>query len=426
MASTVPARASSTARSTAWAATRPASSGRRAWGALRSSLPSTVTSASSGPSARAFAATSGPMPRGSPTVTARRGRATRSGADVDVRRAAQDLEVVLYRELLAHVLADPILHVVEGQLTLGQALHELENHEFGPPRIHAHGEHRLQSGDGIAADRARVVRRQLRHGQLGHDLALRGIAVAEHHDERLGELAGAGLRPRIGLRGNDDLPKRDRGGPLRLLGAVLLPELPHLRGGGGNRAQLSFLAQLVEEALLQAGAALLVVEPAAPFFLREELGGAHLCLKIGCGAELLPHVLHGLLNLVLHLLVGDFDGGVPLRLLDQELLVHHLSQDLAPRGTPPGRIGRDLQPLRLCEHQLLFDLGREDRLGPHDRDDAVDRPRRGQLSLPCDPPGAGGGQAEREQWDGAGAHLSATPSASRCPLAERAPGPAQA
>src|SRR2546429_4420861 len=100
MASTVPARASSTARSTAWAATRPASSGRRAWGALRSSLPSTVTSASSGPSARAFAATSGPMPRGSPTVTARRGRATRSGADVDVRRAAQDLEVVLYRELL--------------------------------------------------------------------------------------------------------------------------------------------------------------------------------------------------------------------------------------------------------------------------------------------------------------------------------------
>src|SRR5436189_6042809 len=178
MASTVPARASSTARSTAWAATRPASSGRRAWGALRPSLPSTVTSASSGPSARAFAATSGPMPRGSPTVTARRGRATRSGADVDVRRAAQDLEVVLYRELLAHVLADPILHVVEGQLTLGQALHELENHEFGPPRIHAHGEHRLQSGDGIAADRARVVRRQLRHGQLGHDLALRGIAVA--------------------------------------------------------------------------------------------------------------------------------------------------------------------------------------------------------------------------------------------------------
>src|SRR2546427_11598006 len=131
MASTVPARASSTARSTAWAPTRPASSGRRAWGALRSSLPSTVTSASSGPSARAFAATSGPMPRGSPTVTARRGRATRSGADVDVRRVAQDLEVVLYRELLAHVLADPILHVVEGQLTLGQALHRSEERRVG-------------------------------------------------------------------------------------------------------------------------------------------------------------------------------------------------------------------------------------------------------------------------------------------------------
>src|SRR5438270_11301366 len=165
MASTVPARASSTARSTAWAAIRPASSGRRERGALRSSLPSTVTSASSGPSASAFATTSGPIPRGSPRVTARRGRATRSGADVDVRRAAQDLEVVLYRELLAHVLADTVLHVGEGQLTLGQALHELEDHELGPPRIRAHREHRLQSGYGIAADRALVVRRQLRHGQ---------------------------------------------------------------------------------------------------------------------------------------------------------------------------------------------------------------------------------------------------------------------
>src|SRR3989442_1338975 len=91
--------------------------------------------------ASAFATTSGPIPRGSPRVTARRGRARWSGANVDVRRAAQNVEVVLYRELLAHVLADPILHVVEGQLTFGQALHELEYDELGPPRIRARREH---------------------------------------------------------------------------------------------------------------------------------------------------------------------------------------------------------------------------------------------------------------------------------------------
>src|SRR5207302_2314052 len=188
IASTVPARASSTARSTAWAATRPASSGSRERGAVRSRAPegsapryplySRVMSASSGPRASAFATTSGPIPRGSPRVTARRGRATRSGANVDVRRAAQNVEVVLYRELLAHVLADPILHVVEGQLTFGQALHELEYDELGPPRIRARREHRLQPRHGVAADRALVVRRQLRHGQLRHDLPLLGIAVA--------------------------------------------------------------------------------------------------------------------------------------------------------------------------------------------------------------------------------------------------------
>src|SRR2546421_4677731 len=159
IASTDPARASSTARSTAWAAIRPASSGRRERGALRSSLPSTVTSASSDPSASAFATTSGPMPRGSPSVTARRGRVTRSGPDVDVRRAAQNLEVMLYRELLAHVLADPILHVVEGQLTLGQALQELEHDELGPSRVRARREQGLQPRHRVAADRALVVRR---------------------------------------------------------------------------------------------------------------------------------------------------------------------------------------------------------------------------------------------------------------------------
>src|SRR5256714_13596910 len=133
MPSTSPVRARRTAASTAWPAIRPATSGP----APRSPAPSRVMSASSGPRASAFATTSGPMPRGSPSVTARRGRVTRSGPDVDVRRAAQHLEVMLYRELLAHVLADPILHVVEGQLTLGQALQELEHDELGPSRVRA-------------------------------------------------------------------------------------------------------------------------------------------------------------------------------------------------------------------------------------------------------------------------------------------------
>src|SRR2546422_2523620 len=151
-ASASPATARGTASPTASPAIRPATS---AGPASRSRLPSSTTSACSGPSARALATTSGPMPRGSPSVTARRGRrATASGAGVDVGSAAQDLEIVLHRELLAHVLADPVLHVVEAQLTLGQAFRELEHDELGPLRVRPHLEHRLQAGDG---DRKSVV-----------------------------------------------------------------------------------------------------------------------------------------------------------------------------------------------------------------------------------------------------------------------------
>src|SRR5256885_8511589 len=90
MASTSPARARRTACSTASPAIRPAASGRREGGALPSS-PSTVISASSGPSASALATTSGPIPRGSPGVTARRGRgggATPPETGGDVGRGA--------------------------------------------------------------------------------------------------------------------------------------------------------------------------------------------------------------------------------------------------------------------------------------------------------------------------------------------------
>src|SRR3989442_804197 len=117
---------------------------------------------------------------------------------------------------------------------------------------------------------------------------------------------------------------------------VLLPERPHLRIRGVDWPQLPLLPQLIEQALLQNPAALLIRQPAAPFFLRQELGGAELRLKLGDRRELLPHVLYGLLDLVLDFLVGDLDRGVALCLLDHQLLVHHLTEHLAPRRGPAG------------------------------------------------------------------------------------------
>src|SRR2546427_190619 len=107
----------------------PATSGRRERGAglggaaegsaPRSPFPSTTTSAGSALRARAFATTSGPIPRGSPRVTARRGRgATALEADVHVGGASQQVEIVLLGEPLAQRVADPILHVLEGELAL--------------------------------------------------------------------------------------------------------------------------------------------------------------------------------------------------------------------------------------------------------------------------------------------------------------------
>lgn len=64
-----------------------------------------VMSAARGPAARARSATSGPMPRGSPTVTASRGRLPLE-PDVDVRVPAQALQVVLQRLVLGQPVAD--------------------------------------------------------------------------------------------------------------------------------------------------------------------------------------------------------------------------------------------------------------------------------------------------------------------------------
>src|SRR5438552_18302396 len=178
MASTSRASARRTASCTASPATRPACSGSRERGAVpnngsweRGAVPSTAPegpapcsplprkprSASSGPRASAFWITSGPIPRGSPNVTASRGR--RLETDVDVRGAPQQVEMVLDGELLAQPVANAILHFVEPQLALGQALQQLEHHESRPRRPNADFKHRLQPGDGVLPDGLLVIGR---------------------------------------------------------------------------------------------------------------------------------------------------------------------------------------------------------------------------------------------------------------------------
>src|SRR4029077_1917882 len=98
----------------------------------RPPLPRNTRTASSGPRASAFWITSGPMPRGSPSVTAKRGRPMRLVSVVDEWNATDAGERMLYRELLAEGVLDAVLHLVERQLTLGQALGQLEHDEARP------------------------------------------------------------------------------------------------------------------------------------------------------------------------------------------------------------------------------------------------------------------------------------------------------
>src|SRR2546425_11580297 len=123
MAPTAPASARRTASVPASPAIFPACSGSRERGAV-CSLPRKTRSASREPRATALATTSGPIPRGSPSVTASRGR--RLEPDVDVRGATQQVEMVLDGELLAERFADAILDFVEPQLAFRQAPHQLE------------------------------------------------------------------------------------------------------------------------------------------------------------------------------------------------------------------------------------------------------------------------------------------------------------
>src|SRR6266487_278356 len=114
---------------------------------FRAVLPTVTTSASSAPAARALRTTSGPIPRGSPRVTARRGRcATGLEPDVDVRRAAQLVDVMTDGELLAELGADLQLHILEVQVAFGVASRHLEHRELGAGRVGAYGHDGFESG----------------------------------------------------------------------------------------------------------------------------------------------------------------------------------------------------------------------------------------------------------------------------------------
>src|SRR5882672_5982171 len=110
-------------------------------------------SASSG-AASACATTSGPMPRGSPRVTARRRRCvTPLGKEGDVVRTAQIADVLLDGQLLAHLCAEPFFDVVERHLTFGLPFRDVHDGELRSPRRRVDGERWHATGDRVLADR---------------------------------------------------------------------------------------------------------------------------------------------------------------------------------------------------------------------------------------------------------------------------------
>src|SRR5689334_14662261 len=209
MASTSPARARRTASVTASPAILPASSGSGERGAVSSAT--MVTSASRGASTNAFFTTSGPMPRGSPSVTATRGRRTiRLVSDVDVRHAAEEIEIMLDRELLAERVLDPVLHLVERELAFGEALGQLEHDEPWPRGPGTDLEHGLEARHAVVTDRFQIVGRQLRHREPIRQLRLIRICVASRQGiERTTMRRGVVHRVGLGLR-EGDLRSRDR------------------------------------------------------------------------------------------------------------------------------------------------------------------------------------------------------------------------
>src|SRR4051812_16172553 len=141
--------------------------------AIWSSAPTSVISAST-PDSSARAVISAPIPRGSPSATAKRGlflsalsapsASLRAGfsalsdllrPDLDVRRLAQPVEITPDGELLAQLVPDAVLHILVPDLTLRPAISHLEHDELVLTTGALHGEDRqhgtrVRIRDGLA------------------------------------------------------------------------------------------------------------------------------------------------------------------------------------------------------------------------------------------------------------------------------------
>ncbi len=114
-----------------------------------------------------------------------------------------------------------------------------------------------------------------------------------------------------------DLTEGERGGTAaetRLLGVEVAP---HLLLGRRDRLELPIGAQLVDQTILQRGAALLFAEPPAVLLRRLESRFPELFLVVHLGLKVVPDLPDLLLDAVGDLLIGHRDGGVAERLLDQ-------------------------------------------------------------------------------------------------------------
>src|SRR5207244_8236751 len=185
--------------------------------------------------------------------------------------------------------------------------------------------------------------------------------------------------------------------PSPTLFGSLLPEGAHLRLGRRDGPQLALLTQLIQQPVAQNRATLIVCEPTPPLLLGPEPRRPQLRLELRPGGELLAHVLDRLLDLVLDLPVRHLEVRVPLRLLHEQLVLHHLSENLPPQRRPPRRIGRELLAFGLHEGELLLHLRGRDGRGAHDGDDAV-HDLAGRSALGADDAGQ---RTEQEQRHGA-------------------------
>ena len=147
--------------------------------------------------------------------------------------------------------------------------------------------------------------------------------------------------------------------------------LLHLLLGRRDRLELAIGAQLVDQPILQRGAALLVTEPAPVLLRRLKARLPELFLVVDFGLEVVSHFPDLLLDPVGDLLIGHRDRGVPKRLLDQQLFVDDRRDDLAPRGVQPFLRLRELHSLRLATEELLVHLGGEHGPVADHRDDVV-------------------------------------------------------